>query len=256
MAWMKWIAAVALCACTLESKSAGDEASSDDDGETDTSTDDGGATMSAATTNATVSATGSEETTDGLVCPEYASTPDIGPMVDVALRLETTAPVWLASSGCHASPELDIVGPGDVVVDHRVSECAETCDAIVDFENDQCFTGCPDCGTVTGERLEPGAEETARWLGRSHSVVDVVPACTGIDDENCPATCKLAEQSPAGTYELSLTVYRSCTGACECDGDPLPTCGLYGQVELGDPEVFTVTIDYPAQTTAELVITD
>jgi hypothetical protein len=254
---MKWIAAIAVSACTLESKSASEDAGSDDETQGDTSSDDGTATTTGSSaTSATVSATGSEETTDGLECPGYVSTPDIGPVVDVALRVEKTAPIWLASSGCFASPELDIVGPGEVVIDHRIDECASTCDEILSGEDNLCFTGCPDCGSVTGERLEPGADETARWLGRSHAIVDIVPSCTGIADETCPPTCKVADQAAAGTYELSLTVYRSCTGACECDGDPLPACGLYGEVELGEPEVYTVTIDYPAQTTAEIVITD
>lgn len=244
-------------ACTLDSKSTGEDAgpeSSSGSDEGSNSMSNSGGSMSA--TGSTVSATSNGETTDGLVCPDYVSTPDIGPVVEISVRSESTVPVFLASSGCFATPQLDIIGPGEVVVDHRLSECADRCDDILSGEENSCLVGCPDCGTVSGERLDPGSQETARWLGRTNSVVDLVPSCLGIDDEACPATCKLSDQAPAGTYELSLTVYRSCTGECECDGGAVPTCGLYTQIALSDPEVYTVTIDYPAQTTAEIVITD
>lgn len=254
MVGTRWIVLALACACTLDSKSAGEEA-----GDSGSSDDSATNTMSA--TGSTVSATSSEESgTGGPMCEQYESAPDIGPAVDIAVRSEATTPVYFASTGCFPSLRLDVVGPDGVAVDHILGECAETCDAILSQEEGGCLVGCPDCGTASGERIEPAGEDVARWTGRSNTVLDLDTRCVmraeDVGVEPCPATCKREDQAPAGTYEVSLTVYRSCTGDCACDGEVVPTCGLWGQIELSDPEVYTVTIDYPAQTTAEIVIVD
>jgi hypothetical protein len=51
-------------------------------------------------------------------------------------------------------------------------------------------------------------------------------------------------------------VWRTCTGTCECDPPTSDVCGLWvGDEQLDDPVTFTAMIDYPAQTSVELVIT-
>lgn len=252
--WMTW----ALLGCTLGSKSLGE-----DGGATDSSaSEESGSEASTATTPSTTdpsatdpSASGESETSSdsgALACEDYVSAAEIGPGVAVTVRSESGAVVYFDTNGCSDAPVLTVTAPGGEVVSHLLGECAlEVCDELIG--TDECSPGCNDCGGFNGGRLEPAAVDESGWSGRWLTELDVDPACA--PDEGCPSTCKRVDQAPAGIYEIALTVYRSCTGSCVCD-DALPACGLQGENELGDPVTYTVSVDYPAETSAEIVITD
>jgi hypothetical protein len=182
-------------------------------------------------------------------CEGYES-PDVdpGPRVDAIIRSDATAPVYFDTSGCSNTPVLQITGPGGEPVPYLLGTL---CDAFIG--GTECDVGVEDCAAPNGGRFEPAATTDAGWPGWTLSEVEVDPACA--PEPNCPSTCQLMDQAPPGTYEIALTVFRSCTGTCECD-DVLPVCGLFGANELGDPVTFTALVDYPAQTSVEIVITD
>jgi hypothetical protein len=228
-----------LLGCTLGSKSLGEDGGDDGSGSAE-------GTASGETGSEGTSGTGES---GALACEGYDSpNTDPGPRVEVLVRSETTAPVYFGTSGCSNTPVLEVIGPGGEPLAVRLGTL---CDEFIG--GTECNVGGEDCGTPNGGRLEPAATADAGWPGWTLTEVEVDPACA--PEPNCPSTCQLMDQAPPGTYEIALTVFRSCTGTCECDG-PTPVCGLFGANELGDPVTFTAIVDYPAQTSVEIVITD
>lgn len=229
-----------LLGCTLGSKSLGEDGTGSAEGSASGETGSEG----------TPGSEGSSATGDSgaAACEVYQSDEDIGPGVEVLVRSEATTPVYFDTHGCSDRPVLEITGPGGEPVPYLFGIlCGE-------FIGDgECPVGTNDCGSPNGGRLEPAATDEAGWPGRWVTELEVDPACA--PDPACPSTCDRMDQAPPGTYEIALTVYRSCTGTCECDG-PAPACGLFGANERSEPVTFTATVDYPAQTSVEIVITD
>jgi hypothetical protein len=192
----------------------------------------------------------STTTGDAPSCEELLSDPDIGPSVDVIVRSESGATIWLDSQGCFFSPVLELASGGQSVpfyADDSIPGCDQYVESLV------CDAGGNDCGEAFAGRMEPGSETESGWNGAR--IVDTVvdPACSPMPE--CPAMCQRRAAAETGVYEVSITAYRTCSGTCECD-DPFEVCAIWGPVELGDPITVTAMIDYPTQTTAELVITD
>lgn len=204
------------------------------------------------TTSASTAPTGAAS------CMDYDDTPDIGPAVTVAVRHDGTAPVYYAPVGCGGSLAFSITDAGGAMVPHLVdTECfPNTCEGFV--EAAECSVGCNDCAPPTGGRMEPGAMTQETWTGTWLAQLPLQMECV-TELGPCPSTCMRRDQAPAGTYTIELTVWRECTGTCECDGGPVPSglCGLWtGDEQLTEPATFSVTVDYPAQTSVEIVITD
>ncbi len=133
------------------------------------------------------------------------------------------------------------------------SECfPSTCDGFVAASD--CAVSCNDCQSPNAGRIEPGGVGEGTWPGRRTTELDLVDACAPAAD--CPATCLRPDQAEPGTYEISFTAYRTCTGTCTCDGPATDTCGLWNGEQLADPVTFSVTVDYPSQTAAEIVLSD
>jgi hypothetical protein len=221
------LSAVAVALACGPSGSAGDEDGSGDDGPT---------------------------TTDAPSCEMYARAPDIGPAVAVSVRHQGTTPLFFQPRGCGGSMVFEITSGGTPVPYLLDGECSpNTCDGFVGASD--CSVGCNDCAPPTAGRIEPGGVGQSAWPGRRTTELELVDACAPAAD--CPDTCLRPDQAEPGTYEITFTAYRTCTGTCECDGPSSGVCGLWtGDEQLSDPATFSVTIDYPAQTMAEIVLGD
>lgn len=219
-------------------------------------TDDGAGseTTAAASGDTAPPGTASDET-GAPSCSEYDSTPDIGPAVTITVRHEGTAPVFFAPHGCGGALTFAITDAAGLDVPYLLDdECfPNTCEGFVGAA--ECLVGCNDCAPPQAGRIDAGAVGEGLWPGRRLEALDLSPACATADD--CPATCVRPDQAPPGTYAVALTVWRTCTGTCECDAPTSGVCGLWaGDEQLDDPAIFTAMLDYPAQTSVELVITD
>jgi hypothetical protein len=222
-----------------------------------TGTDEGSGTetTTSATEDTVTPSTASSDETGAAACSEYASTPDIGPAVAITVRHEGTTPVFFAPNGCGGALTFAIFdAAGDLVPYLLDAECfPNTCEGFVDAAD--CSVGCNDCAPPSAGRIDAGAEGAGQWPGRRLAPLELSEACAPAD--GCPATCVRPDQAPSGSYRVELTVWRTCTGTCECDAPSSGVCGLWtGDEQLDDPVTFTAMIDYPAQTSVELVITD
>lgn len=217
--------------------------SSGDDGETSTGPD----------PTLTTSAASTDET-GAPSCEQYEPPPVIGPAVTVTVLHQGTTPVFFDPHGCGGALTFSIAdAAGDPVPYLLDSECfPNTCDGFVGALD--CSVGCNDCAPPNAGRIEAGAMGEGQWPGHRLETLAFIEACAPALD--CPDTCVRPDQAPAGTYAIELTVWRTCTGTCECDVPDPSVCGLWGEAQLDDPVTFTAMIDYPAQTTVELVITD
>lgn len=220
-------------------------------------TDTGNSTAGSEATSADTasSSLASSDATGAAGCSEYASTPDIGPAVVVTVRHEGTTPVFFAPHGCGGAITFAITDAAGQSVPYLLSaECSpNTCDGFVGATD--CSVGCNDCAPPSAGRIDAGAEGESQWPGHWLAELELLEACAPAVD--CPATCVRPDQAPAGTYAIELTVFRTCTGTCECDVPGPSVCGLWtGDEQLDEPVTFTAMIDYPAQTSVELVITD
>lgn len=199
--------------------------------------------------------TASSDETGAPACSEYASTPDIGPAVAITVRHEGTMPVFFEPHGCGGALTFSIFDAAGASVPYLLdAECfPNTCEGFVDASD--CSVGCNDCAPPLAGRIDAGAMGEGQWPGQRLEELELSPACAPAD--GCPDTCVRPDQAPAGTYAIELTVWRTCTGTCECDGPTSGVCGLWtGDEQLDDPVTFSAMIDYPAQTSVELVITD
>lgn len=220
-------------------------------------TDDGSGTepTTSASEGATASSTAALDETGAPACSEYASTPDIGPAVAITVRHEGTAPVFFEPHGCGGALTFAISDAAGTSVPYLLdAECSpNTCEGFVQASD--CSVGCNDCAPPYAGRIDAGATGEGQWPGQRLEELELSPACAPASD--CPATCVRPDRAPAGTYSIELTVWRTCTGTCECDAPTPGVCGLWtGDEQLDDPVTFTAMIDYPAQTSVELVITD
>jgi hypothetical protein len=181
-------------------------------------------------------------------CEMYDPVLDIGPAVTVTVRHEGSAPIFVVPDGCFGSLAFEIVDSGGIAVPYLLDECEpRTCDGFV--ASTDCSVSCPNCGAPNAARIDPGATGESGWSGTRLIEMDLSSACAPASE--CPATCLRPEQAPPGTYEIRLVGYHTCTGPCECDGVP-----PLGGEQLSDSIVFGNTIDYPTQTSVEIVITD
>ena len=224
-----------------------------------TSADDGVDASGGATADTGSTDTGATPTTADEAgvpsCDVYDPAPDIGPAVTVTVRHEGTSPVFFIPHGCGGAITLAITNGSEKGMPYLLDgECfPNTCDGFVGAAD--CSVGCNDCAPPTAGRIDPGALAETAWPGRVLAALQLDPQCAPA--EGCPATCVRPDQAPPDTYELALTVFRTCTGTCECDGPGPGVCGLWtGDEQVADPITFTAIIDYPAQTNAEITITD
>jgi hypothetical protein len=203
-----------------------------------------------------MTSTSSASSTTGVAsCDEYASTPDIGPPVAVTVRHDGTAPVFFVPRGCGGALPLVVTDGAGEAIQHVLSEeCSpNTCEDFL--ASGDCSVGCNDCAPPSAGRIEPAAMGSTAWPGRILTTLPLTADCAPA--QTCPDTCVRPDQAPAGSYTLQLTVFRTCTGTCECEPGSASLCTLWSfDEELSSPATFTVAVDYPSQTAAEIVITD
>lgn len=202
----------------------------------------------------TTAAIDSSTTAPGLACEEFRSTTEIGPAVSVTVRHEGAQPVYFLPQGCAAIMSFEVTSLDlDTDVPNARSDCLpELCDDFMVASD--CFPGCPNCAPPGSGRIDPGATGTGEWSGTWLVPLEMNSDC--VSHNSCVSTCQRADQAPAGRYTVGLTIFRTCDGGCECDGDDDGVCSLYGGTFLGYPQTFVATVDYPNQTTAEIVIVD
>lgn len=189
----------------------------------------------------------------GDVCMSY--TPEApGPEVSLKLFHQGTTPVFFRPYGCSGAVTFEVSDSDDTPLPYLLAEgCTpNTCAGFVAAAS--CEVGCNDCAPPQVGRLEPGSVSPGTWPG--YRLTDLPLSASCVPGTECPTTCVRPDPVASGTYSIALTVYRTCTGDCECDGASPGMCTIWGEAELGDPAVFTATIDYPNVVTADLTISD
>jgi hypothetical protein len=242
-----WMIVLVLTACSPKLGTEGDATEGD--------ATEGDATEGDATEGDTDDGDTDDDTDGPTSCEAFQSTPDIGPAVTVTVRHEGTTPVFFSPHGCEGALTLSITDAAEQAVPYLLnSVCGpNTCEGFIDASD--CSIVCSDCQTPLAGRIETGAVTDVTWPGRKLTQLDLVAECVSEAADGC-TTCVRPDQAPAGTYTLTLTVWRTCTGTCECDQPSPEVCGLWRGEQLADPVTFTTTVDYPNQTSVELVITD
>jgi hypothetical protein len=237
----------------------GPAAGGDDDGPTTGGDDDDSSTdpdtsASATDTSASASSTSAADSTGEPSCEVYRTQGEIAPAVTITVRNESSAPIYFMPHGCGGAFAFDITTSLNEPVPYLLdSECTpNTCAGFVDSSD--CIRACNDCGVPSAGRVEPGGTGEATWPGHILTELELQGECVPAD--GCPATCVRPDQAPTDEYNVDFTVYRTCTGNCECDGPSPGVCPLWNGEQLADPGTRFTTIDYPTQTTAEIVITD
>jgi hypothetical protein len=230
--------------------SAADTTTSTSTSTTTTTTTTSGATDSSSTSTDADGSTGAD------ACTPFHSTPLDESTITIVLRHQGTAPVYFESAGgCSATEPITITAEADAstIAWLNPASCHPwECDDLVDQRD--CSPGCPGCVSPDHGRLDPGAVEEREWNGRSLTALDMTADCApGID---CERPCWRIDPTTAGAYEIALIVYRTCTGMCGCDGDDDGQCSLFEADTLADPVTFSAPLDYPTQTSVEIVITD
>src|SRR5687768_10216465 len=153
-------------------------------------------------------------TTEAASCEMYEPPAEIGPAVSISVRHEGTQPLFFDPDGCGGSMVFEIDRAGMPVPYLLDSECSpNTCDGFVAASD--CSVGCNDCAPPNAGRIDPGGEGEGSWPGRRTIELDLVDACAPAAD--CPETCVRPEQAEPGTYDITFTAYRTCTGTCTCD---------------------------------------
>ncbi|MCX4243486.1 hypothetical protein [Paraliomyxa miuraensis] len=187
-------------------------------------------------------------------CEQYQPAPEIGPAVTISIRHDGTTPVFFSPHGCGGAITIDLTDATGANVPYRLdTECfPNTCDGFL--EANDCSIGCNNCAPPSAGRIEAGAMTQTQWPGRVLTTLELTPACA--PEGECPGSCVRPDQAPAGAYTVELTVWRTCTGTCECEPPAQEVCSLWNDEQLTDPVTFTAMLDYPTQTSVELVITD
>lgn len=186
-------------------------------------------------------------------CDDYLSDGDIGPEVTITVRHDGSTPVYFNPVGCGGAFPIAIKPEGGEPFGYRLGECFPViCETFFDLPD--CQQGRNDCEGPPGGRIDPAASRDSLWSGVMLTELQMTAECAPGD--MCQSRCLREDQAPAGTYELELTVYTTCTGPCDCEGEPTDgVCQIWQyDAELSDPTTVTATIDYPAQTSAELVL--
>ena len=186
-------------------------------------------------------------------CAVFEPDQDIGPAVEISLHHQGNTPVYYNPVGCGGAIPIAIMPEGGEPFGYRPGECFPVfCEHFLGQED--CSGGCDDCEGPPAARMDPAGMGESSWTGVMHTPLEMTAACA--PGSQCQTTCLRADQAPTGTYEFELTVYTTCEGMCECD-DPLVDgiCWIWqSQPQLSDPVTITATLDYPAQTSVELVI--
>jgi hypothetical protein len=218
----------------------------------------GGTSSGAGTTGADGPSTGDAEGesdghgTDGESCEVYADASDIGPAVEIVVRNESDRPIYWVPRDCGGGLGVDVTVEDGRSFPHQYAPGCHptTCGSFLSVG--ECWVGCDPCVFPSYGVLEPNMSTQRTWIGNALTELDLTEACAPAED--CPETCMRREQAPAGTHTIAVTVYRTCTvGACTC-GEP-EGCGG-ADPDFGDPVELTATVEYPTQTSVELVYGD
>jgi hypothetical protein len=104
--------------------------------------------------------------------------------------------------------------------------------------------------------LDAGATFDTTWSGATFQSATLPDVC--VEHGMCPADCVRVLASEAGAYTFSLLAATSASGCYEEPCACTPTegsCFIDGDGTLGEPHITAdATIDYPDQTSVELVI--
>jgi hypothetical protein len=208
-----------------------------------------------ASSETTSTTTAPESTGEPVDCAQFVSTQDVGPAVTVTLRQDGIGPIYWRPHGCAGVIPFDVTAiDGGDDVPHLLGDCTpELCDDFVGAS--ACHEQCPNCSPPGAARIDVGEVGQGAWSGAWIVPLQMVDQCAAGTD--CQSTCQRRDQAPPGRYEISLEIFKLCTGGCECD-DPTSEgpCNLAGGQQLGYPETFVTVIDYPAETVAEIVVAE
>lgn len=248
-----------LCACGPQKSESADGTSSGTGGVTSDDTGatggDTGSTTGSDTGTPTGTATDTPTTGEPASCDMFLPPPpEAFKPVEITIVSKLAVPVWIGAIGCGGLPLLRILDADAVDVFDSPSECFPVlCDQFIGAED--CTFGCNDCGGATARRVGPGSTITLDWSGARRVPLEMTAQCApGV---NCQRECLRPEPVAAGDYSVELTVFRGCTGLCECDvPDPNASCALYEQIETVEPFEVKQVVSYPETGAIELVLTE
>lgn len=223
----------------------------DGSGTTSASTVENSATLAPTTADPTTGATSTgEATTVGPACAMYQ--PDvIGPGLDVTIRHEGDAPVWVRALDCSGLFDLDIVDPLLRDLFTPAGSCWPVqCHDFLGLA--ACEPACDACGVPLAVRIEPGASISMHWPGGFLSSMMLTAECA--PGEGCQGSCGRPTLAPEGSYTAELRTFHTCTGACECDSMPNGWCSIFEPVALEDATLPFTAFKRPGETAIDLVI--
>lgn len=205
---------------------------------------DGNSTTGSSTDTATDGPT--SPTTGEPACVDPSLT-DIGPAVEVTLRNDGTARLFLnLQEMCTSVLPIALRDAGDVAVKINKDACENSCDEVLAGG-----CGCP-AGCALGQvvQLEPGGTFVTTWTGRVWNE-HTLPAECPMD--GCAPQCFAAAQAAAGTYTVSaraLDAVLDCE-PCTCEPGPEGSC-VFNGFAMGAEVVAEAELVYPTQTGVEV----
>ncbi|MCY0992239.1 hypothetical protein OV203_34195 [Nannocystis sp. ILAH1] len=205
------------------------------------------------TTGGTDTATNPTQMPTGgpLMCADFLSDQDFNEMVSITITNAGDTPVWLESVGCAKLPALQITDAKGL--DHYFVEgdcAAPLCDELL---QGVCERGCEDCGGLPKLRLDPGARFALNWAGADAEVMQMPAECA--PGEGCAGECVAARTRPAGVYDITVTAFHGCLGACECEPpSPGSHCKLTDAVVLSEPQTRSEPLSFPDTVDIEILI--
>lgn len=175
----------------------------------------------------------------------------IGPGLDVTIRHEGDAPVWVRALDCSGLVDLDIVDPLARDLFTPAGNCSPTqCHEFVELA--ACEPACDNCAVPLAVRIEPGASIPVHWPGGFLASMMLTAECA--PGEGCQGSCGRPTAAPPGPYSAELRTFHTCTGACECDPTPNGWCPIFEPVGLEDVTLPFTAFKRPGETAIDLVL--
>ncbi|PCC71536.1 hypothetical protein SAMN02745121_01081 [Nannocystis exedens] len=187
-------------------------------------------------------------TTGALMCEAYLDDEDDGELVVITLANNGAAPLWFEAVGCVGVPPLQITNSQGESVPVLTGCAPPDCQSVMEGD---CVRECDPCSPPPGLRLDPGARLEVWWSQQDVEFLDITAECA--PGPGCAGECIRGVRRPPGIYEITVTAYKECAGACECaEPDPEMGCYVSGAIEADQPVTVTVPLDYPAVTEIEV----
>ncbi len=187
-------------------------------------------------------------TSGGEACEELLPAPS----APVMLRVRNDRPeaIFIDSFGC--GPGVRITSGGQSTQWQFPGCNLAPCEGVLSGD---CGITCADCAQGI-LRIASGGTYEQLWEGGVYVDTQAPQECVA---EGCQPECHQALPIPAASYELGADVFLSCPldtpDLCECPGGEQDACAIFSESPTaGGTTRVSVAFDYPAETTAEIVV--